>query len=285
MNSSTEIKDRVDLGERLLVTGLMLVLVAESLVATAAMVRLAWLHVLLGIISVGVALYLANWVYSGNKTGRKLLLGWAALQVGLAALALLAFLIAREDEHVMRLFGIAAPTGATALGLALLKLVAYLFIGTLLLQFISVRDFLSVKAGEEPQPIDRPTIVPSGTVVAVNDKERKAIGDLGNWMSKAGMVLIAVGILALVVSLQGLTDDPLKATIYLVVGALVLGLGAVMQGPTALVRQLAAESLDLAFLVNAVGQLKALFTKQLAIFGGLAVLCLAAVVLKIMQKI
>lgn len=275
MSASSEDHAHVDLGERLLVTGLMLMLVTEGLTATAAMVRFSFLHVLWGIVCVGVALYLANWIYTGERMARKVLLGWTGLQVLLSFAAVLAYFASRGDEHSMRIFGIAAPTGGTAIGLAVMKLASYLFLGFLISQLASVKNFLRVKAGKEPRAVEPATLTPSGVVVALSEKEKLAVAELGTWMNCTGIVLIAVGLLALIASVNAAEIS----MVSVIRGGLILALGAVMLGPVAVLRQLSPEQLDLAFLLNAVSQLKSLYAKQVALFGGLAVVTVVALFL------
>lgn len=271
--STSDDHAQVDLGGRLLVLGLMLMLVVESLLATAALIQLSFIHLVVGIVSLCVALYLGNWVYTGDRSARKVLLGWTGLQILLAGGAVLAYFASRGEHESMRIFGISAPTNGTAISLAVLKLASYLCLGYVLSQSASVKNFLRVKAGREPRALDVAAIAPSGVVVPIGDKEKRAVVEVGTWMQATGAILIVAGLLSIIAGARN-TDR-----IYLIEGALILVLGAVMLGPVGVLRRLSPDQLDRAFLLNALGQLKALYRKQVAILGGLAVV---AVVMLIM---
>lgn len=272
-DSPSEDHAQVDLGGRLLVTGLMLMLVAESLLATGALIQLSFVHLIVGIVSLCVALYLANWIYSGDRPARKVLLGWTGLQILLAGGAVLAYIASRGEHESMRIFGIAAPTNGTAISLAVLKLFSYLFLGYVLSQSASVKNFLRVKAGREPHAIEPASIAPSGVVVAIGEKEKRAVVEIGAWMQATGMILIVAGVLSIIAGARNTNQ------IHLIEGALIAVLGAVMLGPVGVIRRLSPEQLDRAFLLTALGQLKALYKKQVAILGGLAVVAVVMLVM------
>ncbi|MBM4070805.1 MAG: hypothetical protein FJ271_17895 [Planctomycetes bacterium] len=264
---------QVDLGGRLLVLGLMLMLVIESLLATAALIQLSFVHVVIGIVSICVALYLSNWIYTGDRPARKVLLGWTGLQIFLAGGAVLAYFAAHGEHESMRVFGIAAPTNGTAISLAVVKLGCYLFLGYLLSQSASVKNFLRVKAGREPHAIEPASIAPSGVVVATADKDKRAVAEVGTWMQATGLILIVAGLLSVIAGARH------ASRIYLIEGALIAVLGAVMLGPVGVLRQLSPDQLDRAFLLSAFGQLKALYKKQVAILGGLAIVAVVMLVM------
>src|SRR5947209_5363912 len=103
VNCNMTRQERLDVGEKIFVgafVGSVVIEVLLTLFAVSLIVghNAAWAvltTVLLGAVFVGFLMFLANWLYSGDRTAWKTAVGWGGFQVALSLFVIAAFLASR----------------------------------------------------------------------------------------------------------------------------------------------------------------------------------------------
>src|ERR1700720_1851575 len=116
-------QERLDVGEKIFVGAFVGSIVIEVLLTLFAVTlnpawntSLPWTILVLGAVFVGFLCYLANWLYSGNRTAWTTALGFAAFQIVLAVAVIVAML---ADPRFARYLGM------PLIWLAIIKAVTY----------------------------------------------------------------------------------------------------------------------------------------------------------------
>lgn len=268
MAATMEKQDRLVFGERLLVFGLLTALGLEGFfVILAAGIRFSWLGLLYGSACTVVVLLLADRLYAGNKGAQRFATLWAALQVGVSLLCLLALAFSPDEAGLTR--HVALPV----FWMALLKFLAYTGLGLILLMPQKVKDFIAQKRGEtiaEPEP--EPVLTPSGVTVTFSADQKEAFYGLGSSLRCVGGTLMTVGVLQILWSFIEIirsrdaeqSGDILLSLLFWLVllflpGVLALLSGAIMFTPARAVRVLQDQGTDHSYLMQLVHGLRTFF--------------------------
>lgn len=276
-----ERNERLESGEKLFVIGMVVGFVVEVAYATASVIDRTLDGFLLGVIGALVMLRLANWLYTGNNTALKCMLGWAGLQIVLAVGALLILSAATGRDNPASRFGYSiswVPFG---------KLAAYVIVAGLLVS-PSVRAFLFLKAGGDLAEIkDKAPLAPSGTTLPLTAEQSQIVARLANLLGWASLVLIVVGALrtyfgwTLAHADVAQAADWIKGGPMLAEGILLLLVGVLLLGPAGAFDFLKTKSTDTTYLMNALDQLSSLYQKQLVLTALVAAGVLAAIVARL----
>jgi hypothetical protein len=285
--SAMERQERLEIGEKVFVSSVMLGLLTEAGVGLVGNgLHFTWPGVLFSFVSFVALAGLASWLYSGNRTARQATLAWVAFQIMACAAALIAQGIAQGPLPVLSFVALPAPW------LAGIKLLAYAVLGAALLRSRDVQAFLAHQRGEEfvaaPNAADlAPT--PTGVTVPLSDEQAESFGTLALLLQGSALVLMIVGVLRLLLGIQAITAA-LDARV--VEGAAVTGgvltaaegvvtllLGVFLLLPAGAVQMVRSEGADTAYVANAAESLKSFFAKQLVLSIILAALLLAGIVL------
>jgi hypothetical protein len=264
---------RVEIGERLYVTGFMVAFWSELVLTIVRNgLHFSWASVVIGTITIPVLLYLANWLYSGNRTAQLTTLVVIAVQVLLALLGLkLVPALASLNEQI-------GPYCAT---IGILRLFVY---GGLAAMLYSprVRDFLNHQRGGETAAEQEPVeiqITPTGTAVALTDEQLENVGSVGSLVQIAAFVTIVGGLLQLVSAIDGGARGILQA----IQGVILLALGVFLLSPAKGLRMLGTPGADTAYLSHSLATLTAFFKRQLLLVVILAVVLIAGIVLSMIS--
>lgn len=271
---TTDRQDRLEVGEKSFVIVVVLALATELLTTAFGLaIAFHWTGLLIGGLSAVLLVYLANWTYTGDRAGRKGLLAFAGLEAVLAMAALVSGLSGSGAT------GAAGVLGLPALGLSACKLAAYLILAATVAACGPVKDFLAFKRGEEPELTTAvPAVSPSGITVALTDQEVQSLGRLGTLMFAAGLILALVGVLRL---FGPSSDNTMVRLVSLGEGIVLVALGLVLLGPASAVELFRREGTDVSYLMHVLGRLRALFLQQIVLGLVLALVLLAAVLVRL----
>jgi hypothetical protein len=268
-------QERLDIGEKIFVGVFVGSVVIEVLLTLLAITLnpawntlLPWTIVVLGAVFVAFLLYLANWLYSGNRTAWTAALGFAGFQIALAAGVIVAMLTSHR---------FAAYLGESLIWLAVAKAVAYAAFAGFLSLPKAIHDFLGLRRGETipdetPAVVEAPPVeVPAGPMpLPLVDDQVARFGSLSTWMQLAGGLLIAAGLLRFYVGLASI--EPALAFRKWLPGlpAVLEGIAATLFGiylflPAAVVKRV--QNRDMSDLLKAFKNLQQLYSIQLIVLA------------------
>jgi len=136
-------QERLEIGEKCFVSGIMAVLALEAaLTVITCGMHFSWIGLLLGVTGFCLILLLANRLYAGSRQAHTIALTWIGFQILYAAFALYLMVSAANGMELAR------QIGAPAVWPVLLKVLAYISLGWVLLRMPTVRDFFADKRGE-----------------------------------------------------------------------------------------------------------------------------------------
>jgi hypothetical protein len=276
--SAMEREERLEIGEKIFVSSIMVTLVTEAGVGLVGngLQPLTWPGVLYSVLSFAVLAALANWLYKGDPAARRATLAWVGFQVALSALAL------GVARRLPALNFLAQPTP----WLAALKLVVYAGLGAVLLRSRNVQAFLAHKRGEEHVHVPAagdlaPT--PTGVTVPLSEAQEQSVGALALLLQAASLVLLAVGVFRVLLGVQEINDARLgtavtAGVVTLLEGVVTALLGVFLLVPAGAVQLLRSEGADTAFVVNAAESLKSFFEKQILLGVALVAVLITGIV-------
>ena len=266
--------ERVEIGKKLYVTAFMVVAWAELVLTIVrnglhfSWANLGWANLALGIIAVPVLLFLANWLYTGNRTARLATLVFIAIQLLLATLGFKLLPALTELNN---------QVGPTCASIATSKLLLYGGWGALLLFSPRVQDFFNHQRGEHPEEKEEIQITPTGTAVALSGEQLGSVGALGSLVQIAAFVTIVGGLLQLVSATKGGASGLFQA----IEGAVLLALGVFLLSPAKGLRKLGVAGADMAYLTYALGALATFFKRQLVLVLIVALVLIAGILISV----
>lgn len=217
----------LDKGERVFVGAVAFVLAAETLCTIVGSgTQFAWPRLILGVFGGVFILYLAQRLYAGDAAVEKLALGWAGFQIVLMAASITVG--PAERSGALRYI---QEVGVPWRGLALIKLLAYAAFAACLLMRCSARAFLVARRGEEVTHYLPAEVVDDTTPVTLATDQAKVFGDLASWMTAAGAVLAAVGVLMILSAIPPSLNMSRWRALGVLEGLLTFGLGAFLIAP------------------------------------------------------
>ena len=275
-------QERLDIGEKIFIGAFVGSIVIEVLLTVFAVTfnpawdtLLPWTILVLGAVFVAFLLYLANWLYTGNRTAWTTALAFAAFQIVLASGVIVGML----TNH-----NFAAYLGASLIWLAIIKAVAYAAFAGFLALPKSVHDFLGLRRGEtivEDTPpaatLTAAEVVTPSPTVPLTDDQAAAFGSLSKWMQTAAGLLIVAGVLRVSVGVINfhLVSDWMLWLPLLLQGIAAIVLGVVLFAPATALKLVQGRVTDR--LMDAFKRLQALYFLQLILLG----VVIAAVVIGI----
>lgn len=258
-------QERLEIGEKLFVFGFLGVLLVEALFTVIAHgIAPTWMGLLLGIFATCYIAYLGQQIYAGYKSMMQVARFWAAFMLLLSIIALVALAAGGGQANL------AERLGMPVLWMALIKTAAYAALLAIVFVPQSVKDFVVIKSGGEPALAkEEKPLAPSGLTVALAAEHKQAVGKLRAGLVSAGVVLLIAGVLRLLLSLGELNAHATRGFLALVEGLLLAGLGGLLMFPARALKLLENNSFDMAYLMNALEQLRAFFQRQVLLVLGL----------------
>ena len=278
--------ERLEIGEKCFVTGVMAVLGLEALLTIVTCgLHFSWIGLILGVAGFCLVLYLANQLYAGNRQAQTIALGWIGFQILYAVFALYLMVSSPRGEEL------AASIGAPVAWTVIVRALGYLSLGWILMRMPTVRDFFAEKRGEHrlhealvsepafPGPITAESAhkvavpseaapVPAATTPGVldvpatplelNAQQVEGARNLAQYLRWGVSALITLGVLHMLlgVFVHGIRTPSggwgWQGLLVLIQGSLMVALGLALGGPSNEVRPLTekedqtAEQLDAA---------------------------------------
>lgn len=219
----------LDKGERVFVGAVAFVLAAETLTTIVGTgTQFAWPRLILGVFGGVFIIYLAQRLYAGDAAVEKLALGWAGFQILLMLASIIVGPPGADRPAGLRFI---QDIGVPWRGLAVIKLLAYAVFAACLQMRCSARAYLMSRRGEEVTHYLPAEIVDDATPVTLAPDQAKVFGDLGSWMTGAGAVLSAVGLLVMLSAVPPSLNISPRGALGVLEGLLVFGLGAFLLAP------------------------------------------------------
>ena len=135
-------EERLEIGEKCFVSGVMAVLALEAgLTVITLGLHFSWAGLFLGVAGFCLVLGLANRLYAGSLLAHRIALAWIGFQVLYAGFAL--YLLSSSAQGVETARQIGAPVAWAVV----LKVLAYLSLGWVLVRMPTVRDFFADRRG------------------------------------------------------------------------------------------------------------------------------------------
>jgi hypothetical protein len=271
-------QERLEIGEKCFVSGIMAVLALEAgLTVITTGMHFSWVGVLLGVVGFCLILFLANRLYAGSRQAHRIALTWIGFQVVYAALALYLMASSAQGAEAAR------QIGAPAAWPVVLKVLAYLALGWVLVRMPTVRDFFAEKRGEAPAHdhlAEKKAVVAQEPVVplALSAVQNEQVRGLAQYVRLVVGALIVLGVLQILASLAvyGLRSGNVQGILVLVQGLLTLALGIALGAPSNEIQPLAAaEDQTRSQLLVAFGTLLKFYKIQVVLTAILAVIMLA----------
>lgn len=287
-NSSSPLDDYLVMGETVFVSGAILAFISEVALTFRSLVLPDWIGLGLGLVFIGVTLYMINWLYSGAREARTPAMAWAGLQIAIALVGSLLLLnnMFRLDYRFFGLGEVLPRTLSVATPwLGLFKAAAYGLFLYLITQRGPALFFLRHKGGEAvdvPSPTTPPEDVrPTGVVLALAPDQVAKADALAARLQSAGIALMITGFLEAVVGGQRIAATPRQGWLILGEGVVFLIMGLIALGPVTSIRNIRDRGADTAYVVDALAKLLALFQKQLLLTVALAALGITALVIRL----
>src|SRR5262245_15207136 len=217
----------LDKGERVFVATVGFALAVEvlcTIVGTGT--AFAWPRLILGVFAGVFILFLAQRLYSGDRTIERIALGWAAFQI---VLALASIAVGPGPRSGALRF--LQDTGVPWRSLALLKLLAYVSFAAALYLRSSPRAFLAAKRGDQVDHYLPPTVVDDTSPLSLTPAQAELFGSLSSWMITAAVVLMLVGVYTILYAIPTTLNLAAGKPLALFEGILIFGLGALLLAP------------------------------------------------------
>ncbi len=260
-------QERLEIGEKCFVSGVLAVLALEAtLTIITCNLHFSWPGLLLGVVGFCLILFLANRLYAGNRQANKIALAWIGFQVLYAGFAL--YLLAGSAHGAE----MAAQIGAPAAWPVVLKLLAYLSLGWILMRMPTVRDFFAEKRGDvraHDLLAQKAAVAPEVTApLVLGADQNKAVQSLATFLRLGVATLIVAGCLQMLsgaLLLRQSAGNP-QGALILLQGLLLIILGMALGGPSNEIRPLTTpEGQTTGQLTNAFGSLAKFYTVQIVV--------------------
>jgi len=218
-------QERLEIGEKCFVSSIMAVLALEAaLTVITCGMHFSWTGLLLGVFGFCLILFLANQLYAGSRQAHRIALTWIGFQVLYAAFVL--YLIASSSAGAE----LAKRFGAPAAWPVVLKVLAYLSLGWVLVRMPTVRDFFADKRGEvrtHDLLAQKAAVAPQPTTpLELTAAQAENVNGLSHYLRLTVGALIALGVMLLLmgVFVIGLLNPPGLLTVIQGVFMVVLGI-------------------------------------------------------------
>jgi hypothetical protein len=227
-------QERLEIGEKCFVASVMAVLALEAALTVITLgVHFSWPGLILGVVGFCLVMGLANRLYAGSVSAHRIAMGWVAFQVLYAAVAL--FLLATAPEA-------ARDIGAPVAWAVILKVMAYLCLGHVLVRLPVVSDFLATRRGETvahaaPAVVEAPA---PAVPLPLTADQSAGLQSMTQFMRLTVGALVLLGILQIVASAAVYKSHTLnlEGLLVLAQGILTALLGLALAGPALELRQL-----------------------------------------------
>jgi hypothetical protein len=232
-------QERLEIGEKCLVSGIIAVLAAEAaLTVITCGIHFTWSGLLLGVFGFCFMLFLANRLYAGDRTAYKIALAWVGFQVLYAIFAFYLLVSSAQGEKI------AAQIGASVTWAVVLKMLVYLSLGWVLVRMPTVRDFFAEKRGESrahdhalgASLAEKKAAVLQGPEIplGLTANQNEGVRGLAQYLRLVVGALITLGALQILVSIAiyGLRSGNPQALLVVVQGLLTIVLGMALGSPS-----------------------------------------------------
>jgi hypothetical protein len=260
-------QERLEIGEKCFVSSVMAVLALEAALTVITLgIHFSWAGLILGVAGFCLVMGLANRLYAGSLMAHRIAMAWIGFQVLYAVFAL--FLLASSAQGAE----IARAIGAPVAWAVVLKVLAYLSLGWVLLRIPAVSDFFATRRGEvkllePPVPQVAETPVPP-VPLTLTAEQNAGLQSLSKFIRFTVGALITLGILQMIASVVvfKLHSVNLEGFLVLIQGILTAVLGMALGGPAFELRRLSNPSAQTkGGLISALGCLLKFYQAQVVI--------------------